>query len=127
MLQLMVARAVVFPELGKPCVGPGCNGEYLNPFTDASISCDGKGGTACAQKFLNVLSEMDGSDEHCLVHGFSNSDFDGGVLGLAFVGRPGGNAGLCGRRANGRNLNTGIVTMTNFGKAVSRQVQVITL
>ena len=76
---------------------------------------------------MNVLSEMDGSDEHCLVHGFSNSDFDGGVLGLAFVGRPGGNAGLCGRRSNGRNLNTGIVTMTNFGTAVSRQVQVITL
>ena len=127
MLQLMVARAIVFPELGKPCEGPGCNDGQTNPFTDASISCDGNGGTACAQNFLNALTEMDGSDEFCLVHGFSNADFDGGTLGLAWVGRPGGNAGICGRRKNGRSLNTGIVTMTNFGKAVSRQVQVITL
>ena len=128
MLQFMVARAVVFPELGKACEGPDCDGGQMNPFTDASISCDGKGGPACAQQFLNVLAEMDGSDEFCLVHGFSNADFEGGVLGLAWVGRPGGkSAGICGRRVNGRSLNTGIVTMANFGNAVSRQVQVITL
>ena len=65
---------------------------------------------------------------YCLVHAFTNYDFVGGILGLAWVGRPASNgAGICAQNYGGRSLNTGISTATNFGKPVSSAVATITL
>eukprot|EP00040_Diaphanoeca_grandis_P025780 m.143289 g.143289 ORF g.143289 m.143289 type:complete len:1020 (+) comp30309_c0_seq1:159-3218(+) len=96
----------------------------------------------CAQPFLDSLTAASapsssikagetqrGWDNYCLVHAFTQRDFCGGILGLAWVARAGANsAGICAKRTNeGKSLNTGISTSINFGTQVSKQVQTITL
>lgn len=109
-----------------------------NPFRGRAActsqdSCDAS--VECAQPFLDMLSATaapdtttNGWDDFCLVHSFTHRDFCGGILGLAWVARPGSvAAGICTKQAGQRSLNTGISTSINFGSAVSRQVQTITL
>lgn len=99
----------------------------------ASDSCGSE--IECAQPYLDILSEASppnatvyGWDDFCLVHSFTYRDFCGGILGLAWVARPGSMAaGICSKYSGGRTLNTGISTGINFGSPVSRQVQTITL
>jgi len=96
----------------------------------------------CAQPFLDALTAAsapssslkgaattNGWDSYCLVHAFTQRDFCGGILGLAWVARAGANsAGICAKRTGeGKSLNTGISTSVNFGTRVSKQVQTITL
>eukprot|EP00049_Salpingoeca_infusionum_P014341 m.267996 g.267996 ORF g.267996 m.267996 type:complete len:710 (+) comp15649_c0_seq1:490-2619(+) len=61
-------------------------------------------------------------DDYCLVHVFTNQEFDGGLLGLAWVGSASGIGGVCqdGGLVGGVEsfLNTGFSTQTNFGATV---------
>ena len=83
--------------------------------------------------FLDLWSQEDHS-QFCLALLLTNRDFDGGVLGLAWVAEPtGGNrGGICEtapvRLQTGlRYLNTAIVTFINFGRQQPRSVSVVTI
>ena len=60
-------------------------------------------------------------------------DFDGGVLGLAWVAQPpgGSSGGICQERIDlsvgSRSLNTAIVTYLNYGSRQPRTVASITI
>jgi disintegrin and metalloproteinase domain-containing protein 10 len=69
------------------------------------------------EAFLNAHSENNYND-FCLSYLFTYRDFDGGVLGLAFVASTTGRGGLCDNFSGGRTLNTGIVTMLNYNSRV---------
>ncbi|XP_060767458.1 disintegrin and metalloproteinase domain-containing protein 10 isoform X2 [Neoarius graeffei] len=93
-----------------------------NPFRFANIG---------VEKFLELNSEQN-HDEFCLAYVFTDRDFDDGVLGLAWVGAPSGSSGgICeksklysdGKR---KSLNTGIITVQNYGSHVPPKVSHIT-
>ncbi|XP_022312622.1 disintegrin and metalloproteinase domain-containing protein 10-like isoform X2 [Crassostrea virginica] len=84
--------------------------------------------------FLN-LNSMKNHDEFCLAYVFTYRDFSGGTLGLAWVGSPSSAAGgVCeryksiseGGRTVQKSLNTGIVTLINYGQRVPPRVSHIT-
>ena len=64
------------------------------------------------QSFLGAHSH-ETFDAYCASYRFTYRDFNGGVLGLAYVAQPGANGGIC-----SRTLNTGVVTLINFGQRV---------
>ena len=82
--------------------------------------------------FLDLWSQ-ENHNEFCLALLLTYRDFDGGVLGLAWVAEPpGGNrGGICERRlrlsVGERNLNSAIVTFLNFGSRQPRPVTIITM
>uniref|UniRef100_H3CVB6 Disintegrin and metalloproteinase domain-containing protein 10 n=1 Tax=Tetraodon nigroviridis TaxID=99883 RepID=H3CVB6_TETNG len=93
-----------------------------NPFRFANIG---------VEKFLELNSEQN-HDDYCLAYVFTDRDFDDGVLGLAWVGAPtGSSGGICeksklysdGKR---KSLNTGIITVQNYGSHVPPKVSHIT-
>uniref|UniRef100_A0AAR2M197 Disintegrin and metalloproteinase domain-containing protein 10 n=1 Tax=Pygocentrus nattereri TaxID=42514 RepID=A0AAR2M197_PYGNA len=93
-----------------------------NPFRFANIG---------VEKFLELNSEQN-HDDYCLAYVFTDRDFDDGVLGLAWVGAPSGSSGgICeksklysdGKR---KSLNTGIITVQNYGSHVPPKVSHIT-
>ena len=83
--------------------------------------------TTSANDFLNHHTARNWRS-YCLAHVFTRRDFDGGVLGLAWVGTPSGGSGvgIC-AGATSTSYNTGIETSVNFGASVSTLVQIITL
>lgn len=72
-------------------------------------------------------------DEFCLAYRFTARDFADGVLGLAYIGTasPGSVGGVCERftTVNGlqKSLNTGIVTIVNYGREVPQLIVQLTL
>lgn len=88
-------------------------GVFANPFL---------GVEAFLTAFSNKISRT------CLSYAFTNRDFDNGVLGLAFVGTDSGQGGICSTysSASMRTLNTGVVTITNFGQRVPQLVTILT-
>jgi len=82
--------------------------------------------------FLDLWSQ-ENHNEFCLAMLLTYRDFDGGVLGLAWVAEPpGGNrGGICETRlrlsVGQRNLNSAIVTFLNFGNTQPRPVTIITM
>ena len=62
-----------------------------------------------------------GHSDFCLAYRFTYRDFANGVLGLAYVAQQGAIGGIC-----SNNLNTGIVTLLNFGRRVPENVNVLT-
>lgn len=79
---------------------------------------------------LNYFSENDWSD-FCLSYLFTYRDFDDGVLGLAFVAASGSQGGLCHDYtlfSGGRykTLNTGVVSLFNYGSKVTSTVSLLT-
>ena len=72
-------------------------------------------------------------NEFCLSYRFTARDFADGVLGLAYIGTstPGSVGGICERftRVNGqlKSLNTGIVTIVNYGREVPQLIVQLTL
>lgn len=72
------------------------------------------------EAFLGFHSDGD-FNRFCLAYRFTNRDFDGGVLGLAYVASRGSAGGIC-----DSNLNTGIVTILNYRRRVPTQVTVLT-
>ncbi|XP_015247315.1 PREDICTED: disintegrin and metalloproteinase domain-containing protein 10 [Cyprinodon variegatus] len=83
------------------------------------------------EKFLELNSEQN-HDDYCLAYVFTDRDFDDGVLGLAWVGAPSGSSGgICEKNklySDGRrkSLNTGIITVQNYGAHVPPKVSHIT-
>lgn len=84
--------------------------------------------------FLN-LNSLDQHDEFCLAYVFTFRDFTKGTLGLAWVGSDSRAAGgVCERHKDypegggrvSKSLNTGIVTVINYGKAVPARVSQLT-
>ncbi|KAK7095891.1 hypothetical protein V1264_005248 [Littorina saxatilis] len=84
--------------------------------------------------FLN-LNSLDHHDEFCLAYVFTFRDFTKGTLGLAWVGSDSRAAGgVCERHKDypeggsrvSKSLNTGIVTVINYGKAVPARVSQLT-
>ena len=83
--------------------------------------------------FLDLWSQEDHS-QFCLALLLTNRDFNGGVLGLAWVAEPaGGNrGGICEQspvrlQTGQRYLNTAIATFINFGRQQPRSASVVTI
>ncbi|XP_054721381.1 disintegrin and metalloproteinase domain-containing protein 10-like [Uloborus diversus] len=82
------------------------------------------------EKFLELFSEED-YDAFCLAYMFTYRDFEGGTLGLAWTGDLRNAGGVCEKnghyRGSLKSLNTGIVTLLNYGKYVPPVVSHVTL
>lgn len=73
--------------------------------------------TKDGQAFLEEFSKSDWSTV-CVAHLLTNIDFDKGLLGLAWVGKPDNTiGGLCQSEVNSKWTNTGFTTSTNWGKS----------
>ncbi|XP_053532755.1 disintegrin and metalloproteinase domain-containing protein 10 [Ictalurus punctatus] len=96
--------------------------DRTNPFRFPNIG---------VEKFLELNSEQN-HDEFCLAYVFTDRDFDDGVLGLAWVGAPSGSSGgICEKNKQysdnkKKSLNTGIITVQNYGSHVPPKVSHIT-
>ncbi|XP_048750317.2 disintegrin and metalloproteinase domain-containing protein 10-like [Ostrea edulis] len=81
------------------------------------------------EKFLDLHSTDDYS-QYCLSYMFTDRDFDGGVLGLAWVASLTKAGGICEEyrsySGESKSLNTGIVTVKNYGSAVASVVTEVT-
>lgn len=81
-------------------------------------------------KFLEKFSEGD-YESFCLAYMFTFRDFEGGTLGLAWTGDLKNAGGVCERKGHFRgglkSLNTGIITLLNYGKVVLPAVSYVTL
>ncbi|XP_071788562.1 disintegrin and metalloproteinase domain-containing protein 10-like isoform X2 [Asterias amurensis] len=73
------------------------------------------------EKYLDLAS-IGNLEEYCLAYTFTNRDFANGVLGLAWIATEftSSTGGLCSPKLNSRDstLNTGIVTVNNYGSFV---------
>lgn len=83
------------------------------------------------EKFLELASE-DNFDLFCLHYVFTKRDFDNGVLGLAWVAQPRASVGgICEKHrtipgSGQKSMNTGIITIENYGSTVPSRVSHIT-
>ncbi|KAL3316986.1 hypothetical protein Ciccas_004365 [Cichlidogyrus casuarinus] len=95
-----------------------------NPFCDPNID---------VSNFLNLISYQ-AHDDFCLAYLFTFRDFSSGTLGLAWVAQPEGSGGICekyravriGTNRIYRSLNTGVVTLMNYGAQVALKVSQLT-
>ncbi|XP_014488685.1 PREDICTED: disintegrin and metalloproteinase domain-containing protein 10 [Dinoponera quadriceps] len=82
------------------------------------------------EKYLELFSEED-YDTFCLAYMFTYRDFEMGTLGLAWTGDLKNAGGVCEKnghyRGSMKSLNTGIVTLLNYGKHVPPAVSHVTL
>jgi disintegrin and metalloproteinase domain-containing protein 10 len=101
------------------------NGASENPFCKANID---------VSNFLN-LNSLTNQDLYCLAYVFTYRDFTQGTLGLAWVGSSlRASGGLCERwkeysennKRIFKSLNTGIVTLVNYGSRVPPKVSTLT-
>ncbi|XP_017846933.1 disintegrin and metalloproteinase domain-containing protein 10 isoform X2 [Drosophila busckii] len=98
-----------------------------NAMKDPSYRFPGNYGV---EKFLELFSEED-YDAFCLAYMFTYRDFEMGTLGLAWTGDLKNAGGVCEKnghyRGSLKSLNTGIVTLLNYGKHVPPAVSHVTL
>ncbi|XP_014212080.1 disintegrin and metalloproteinase domain-containing protein 10 [Copidosoma floridanum] len=82
------------------------------------------------EKYLELFSEED-YDAFCLAYMFTYRDFEMGTLGLAWTGDLKNAGGVCEKnghyRGSMKSLNTGLVTLLNYGKHVPPAVSHVTL
>ncbi|KAL2746450.1 disintegrin and metalloproteinase domain-containing protein 10-like [Vespula maculifrons] len=82
------------------------------------------------EEFLELFSEED-YDAFCLSYMFTYRDFEKGTLGLAWTGDLKNAGGVCEKnghyRGSMKSLNTGIITLLNYGKHVPPTVSHVTL
>ncbi|CAG0886588.1 unnamed protein product [Cyprideis torosa] len=90
------------------------------------------------EKFLELFSDPsieflaeENYDAFCLAYMFTFRDFEGGTLGLAWTGDLKNAGGVCERnghyRGSQKSLNTGIITLLNYGKRIPPAVSHVTL
>ncbi len=84
-----------------------------------------------SDKFLGVeallnLIANNNYDDFCLSYLFTYRDFDQGILGLAFIADSGSTGGVCAKHNYGKSYNTGLVSLLNYGKRVTRLVSELT-
>ncbi|CAK9800445.1 Disintegrin and metalloproteinase domain-containing protein 10 [Anthophora quadrimaculata] len=86
-------------------------------------------GTYGVEEFLELFSEED-YDAFCLSYMFTYRDFEKGTLGLAWTGDLKNAGGVCEKnghyRGSMKSLNTGIITLLNYGKHVPPTVSHVT-
>ncbi|XP_020711523.2 disintegrin and metalloproteinase domain-containing protein 10-like [Athalia rosae] len=87
-------------------------------------------GSYGVEEFLELFSEED-YDAFCLSYMFTYRDFEKGTLGLAWTGDLKNAGGVCEKnghyRGSMKSLNTGIITLLNYGKHVPPAVSHVTL
>lgn len=85
---------------------------------------------AYAVDYLLDLHSQDNYDDFCLSYLFTFRDFSDGVLGLAWVGDTELAGGVCQEHGEvkgvGMSLNTGVVTILNYGSVVTSAVSHVT-
>ncbi|KAK3094401.1 hypothetical protein FSP39_001269 [Pinctada imbricata] len=120
-IQFEVKRTSIMTDETENCNNQLQKSSFCNPNIDVS-------------NFLNLNSLQNHSD-FCLAYIFTYRDFTQGTLGLAWVGSPSRNAGgICekwkqyteGSQQVYKSLNTGIVTIVNYGKRVAPRVSQLT-
>ncbi|XP_034948232.1 disintegrin and metalloproteinase domain-containing protein 10-like [Chelonus insularis] len=94
---------------------------------DPSYRFTGKYGV---EEYLELFSE-ENYDAFCLSYMFTYRDFEKGTLGLAWTGDLKNAGGVCEKnghyRGSMKSLNTGIITLLNYGKHVPPAVSHVTL
>ncbi|XP_048251257.1 disintegrin and metalloproteinase domain-containing protein 10-like isoform X1 [Haliotis rufescens] len=119
-INFLVQRTRIMTSATEKCSSASASA-WCNPNIDVS-------------NFLN-LNSMDNHDDFCLAYVFTYRDFIQGTLGLAWVGSETKAAGgICeqfkeypeGNQRVGKSLNTGIVTIVNYGKPVQARVSQLT-
>ncbi|XP_011303920.1 disintegrin and metalloproteinase domain-containing protein 10 isoform X2 [Fopius arisanus] len=82
------------------------------------------------EEYLELFSE-ENYDAFCLAYMFTYRDFEKGTLGLAWTGDLKNAGGVCEKnghyRGSMKSLNTGIITLLNYGKHVPPAVSHVTL
>ena len=86
------------------------------------------------RQLLEVFSREPGHRDYCLAHLFTDTKFEGGVLGLAYVGshRRGSVGGICSPRyykgGHALYLNTGLSSSRNHqgGRVITREADLVT-
>ncbi|KAK6184973.1 hypothetical protein SNE40_007309 [Patella caerulea] len=120
-VNFLVQRTTIMTISGEKCNNPSEQSAFCNENIDVS-------------NFLN-LNSLDKHDEFCLAYVFTHRDFIQGTLGLAWVGSSTRAAGgICEKYKDypeagskvGKSLNTGIVTIVNYGKPVPSRVSHLT-
>ncbi|XP_061428419.1 disintegrin and metalloproteinase domain-containing protein 10-like isoform X1 [Lethenteron reissneri] len=97
--------------------------DVSNPFRSSRLG---------VEKFLDLNSEQNHND-FCLAYVMADRNFGDGVLGLAWVGSPtAASGGICEKNKlfsdrTRKSLNTGIVTVNNYGSHVPLKVSIITI
>ncbi|VDK41778.1 unnamed protein product [Anisakis simplex] len=135
-IKFVIQRISMFTP--QSCEGGKSKGTYDNPFCEENVD---------VSNYLNLNSRRNHSD-FCLAYAFTFRDFVGGTLGLAWVASPNHSklyqipysltytaGGICqqytkyseGTNFVYRSLNTGIITLVNYGNRVPTRVSQLTL